>query len=196
MTETLDLIELVDGVTRVVPNIPTPTAETALRESARLFYADTGIWLERLPPIEIRKPTTGYILTPPLQSMIERIERLEVPEGNAQRVLHGASWHFEPPRTLVFEDLPAEGAVLVPRVQLNLALKATEIPCDHANRYHETLTDGALWLVLQQSGMPWAMPEMAEYHRSLFRNAIARQRTEQFTGRRSGSMRVRPQKFI
>ena len=196
MSDEIELIDLVDGVTRFIPQLPTPTAEAAMRESARLFYQDTGVWTQRLPPIDIREVTTGYPLTAPLQAMIERIERLEPGANTKGSAVDRARWHFEPPRNLIFEQLPKEGSEVIPVAVLNLALKAESIPCDHANRYAETLTEGALWLILQQSGMPWAMPEMAEYHRQQFRNAILGVRNQLNAGHRSGSKRVRPQPFI
>lgn len=199
-TDTLELADLLEPILPSLPQCPTPTAESALREAARDFYRDTGVWRQDLPSIEIREGTRGYAVTPPLQTLIEQMHDIRLPytasDMQQRELTRTAAWQFEPPRHLVFTELPKDGLEVIPVAMLNLTMQATELPCDHANRYGEIMAEGALWHLYNMTGTPWAMPEKAEYHRKQFRSAIAGVRNQVQRHYRSPHQRVRPRPFI
>ena len=217
----IELIELIEYVLPYVPQVPTATAESCIRMAAREFYNDSGVWEYRLPEATVQEDVCDYLLTPPLNTYIERVDRLEF-ENDYDTIGYYGGYHnfrhryyghrttsytnrldnnemhfeFRPPRTLHFNVTPETGKCFYPWVQLNLSMKAEEIPCDHMNRYGRLLQDGALWLLYNQMGTPWHSPNQAEYHRQLFRNAIVGARAESNRRHRKANMRVAPQPFI
>lgn len=190
-TDHIEILDLIDPVKAHVPFCPTPVVEDAMRRAIQDFFDDTGVWRDSLAPFTVEKDRHTYLLTPPLDAVIQRIDRLDH-DDTARPV----RWRFDPPRQIHFEALPKEGESVAAVAQLNLSLNAQSVPCDHANRYARYWVDGALWHLQQQPGTDWYAPEQADYHRSLFRRSIARARMDDNRNRSGGQLRVRPNRFV
>lgn len=184
--------DLLDDILLEVPTCPTVIAQNALAKAARDWYRDTYAWRERLPTFTTEPGVTAYLITPPRCATILAMDTLLDDKG---KPFSNNSWVFEPSREITFEDEPQEGQTLTPKAVLQPSFGAQGVPCDHAPRWVNDWTHGALWYLRLQVGTPWYSPQDAENHRNLFRLSIGSTRNALNTGNRTGDMRVKPQPF-
>lgn len=183
----IKLEDLVGDILVNVPSCPSILAERALLSAVRDWYQDTHCWVEQLAEINGFADVKTYALNARECTTVLAVNSVTV-NGRLLDV------DFIPPAITVRNALKDNDKLIV-SVALSLMPNAQSVLCSH-QKYIDKWIEGAMWHLLKMPNQLWSNLEQAEYHRTLFRRAIAHERGEIFNQRQYGSLRVRPRSFI
>lgn len=177
------------------PGCPYPTADVALRESARAFFRRTRAWREWLDPEQVAAGVREYDLSIPPGSMVVRIERCTV-DGVPMEVLSHKEQlsdfarYEQPDRGLLSRDrasflltqLLTPGAMVAAEVSLMPAKNSAGIPDDQFAQHAQDIVEGAkhrLMLIPQTSFYNEGLAAVAM---NAFETAVATKTVEAWKG--------------
>lgn len=180
---------LLDSLLLELAGCPSLVAKKALEKAVRYWYRDTRAWNEKLGSFITEGDVSSYVITPPGSSYILEIVSLTDQDGGA---IKNSDWSFIPPRQIVFSKPQQEGIKITPKVILSPTVNFSEIPCDHATRWADDWSFGALWYLRMQVGMPWYDINESRRQEILFKKSIIDNKLVISSGYKTEPIRVTP----
>lgn len=188
-----------DYVLPEVPGVSQEVAEHHIRLAAIEFCRDTGIYVHRLPAINVVASTAAYTLTSDVaQHEVAFVRaawydttRLDEGPRDALNDMSSTNWTTvaaDTPRAytqtvreqITLHPTPSASLTggLVVEVALMPTLTATSLADWVADEYMEGIASGAKARLMAMPQVPWASPDHSGYHRTLFNAAKADARIE------------------
>lgn len=191
MAQTL-FMDMLPGILVDMPECPTATAEYAVKKAAIDFFRDTGAWRDDLVRLKMLDGLLRYPLSLPECTQLLMVEDLIKDDGKG---FTGPNWTIRLPNTLIFQSQPEVNLNLTPSALLMPSQGASGIPCS-LDRWIPELEHGAKAILFAQPKKPWSDPQLAIFHRDIFRSAIANTRIALNTGHRAGDLAVTPRRWL
>ena len=178
-----------------VVGCPNPTANIALRESARAFFRRTRTWREWLEPEAVMAGVREYDLPLPSGAMVVRIERCTV-DGVPMDVLSHKEQlsdfvrYEQPDRGLLSRDragfvltqLITPGAMVAAEVSLMPTKTGVGIPDDQFAQHAQDIVEGAKHRLMLIPQTPFYNEGLAAVAMNSFELAVAAKTVEAWKG--------------
>lgn len=186
-----------------VPGCPYPMAQSALRESAREFFARTRAWREWFEPVTVAG-RAEYDLEVPSGAMVIRIERATA-NGQPLQVLSSAGLMSDE-REFEQEDLgivsrdrvsftPTRSLPAGSKVAVFASLMPTKtsagIPDALFAQHCASILAGAKYRLMLTPGAEFQNPDLAALNGSLFKSDVAREAVTAWRGATGSTPRAR-----
>lgn len=186
-----NLYDLVPRVASKVGGVPDPVLKQALREGAKDFFQQTGLWREDLDPIASVEGQEQYTLAHGYDADILRVRAV---------TYNDVGWAFEVgpiEETVTLSPAPGED-------DLDIVASVTFLPKVSNDTYPETLLSrwdsaivaGVLADLYGRAGMPWSNERRAQMAEQDYRYAVADGKRETQTRRGPANQVVRPGRFV
>ena len=170
----------------ILPRLPGASPDIVSQQVLavlRDFCAETWVWTEDLPPIDIKADTAFYPLIPSDTNAIvnrpitvhlngEPLNALPVYERPSRR--RGYIWH--PDRRLQVLPTPATDRDQALTVFAVLEPRTFDVPAHIAEHWQETIAAGVLGRLMRNKGTPYSDPQNALLYLREYRNGINRAR--------------------
>lgn len=171
-----------------VPECPELKIQDALKRAWQDFCVETGVWELQLDPIYTAEDVFKYELWPPDGTRIELIYWLRDRKNGKPE-----TFHYRQPNkiTLVRDKEKGERHIDVLVTLKPDRSDGTGIPVYLVDNYGDTVESGALWRLYRQPAQPWSNPELADYHRNIYRAGVVGARVNHYRGHFGGKRRVR-----
>lgn len=176
-----------------VAQCPGPVIIQQARFAAIEFCKRTKVWVADHAAINVLADTASYALIPPVANTIIVVplnvfydtkelkpktrEWLTERYGKWKDVAGEPSYFLcDNPRSLIL--VPKPTAALTAGLNLQVALKptvtATDMDDDVYEDHFEDIVTGAKWRLFAMAGRPWSDKGLAEAHKTMFEDAIAK----------------------
>jgi hypothetical protein len=212
-----EVIELIRDVAQKIRPCPRETITNAYVRAVRQFCGESRWYRVTLDAVTVADQAAYSLGSDPLLEVIDvplaSIVTNPAAAANSYnrvplrtRATEVFDPNVEPSRPIHFAYLPEGQVVFHPTpdaaypVSLTLAVQprdgVSEIPGELLAKWRLAFEDGALAYLYGLTGEPWADPNLAMMHRSMFRAAISNGKANVAMSFQSGSQRATPRPFV
>ncbi len=180
------LSNALEGVLPELPEILLTVANDKILSAAREYCEEGNAWLIRDMEVNIEAGVTDYIFTLPSDSELVRV--LTQDDNNSIIVTEN--------------EVTKAGLSLIKSptsagtIKLTVAIKPTSINADIDVPDDKAIEFGALFHCKRMTQQIWSDKEGAAYYRREFNSEIVKAKQIAWRGNQTGTVRVRPRKFV
>lgn len=176
-----------------VPECPELKIQDALKRAWQDFCVETGVWQMKLDPIYTAEDVYNYEIWPPDGTRVHLIMWIR-----DRKTDHPERFSFRPPNKveLIRGDEKGER-----HLDLLVSLKPDRkegegVPVFLVDSHGDAVESGALWRLYRVPGQPWTNPELADYHRKVYRAGVVGARVDHQRGYYGGVRTVRRRQWL
>ncbi|PTR16254.1 MULTISPECIES: hypothetical protein [unclassified Nitrosospira] len=174
--------DLYDLVTPDLPGCAFAAVNSALRQSAIVFCAQSLAWQEEHPPVAVQAETAEYAFIPPTGAAVHaityaRFNGKEISPHTGELNFTTRDWRNQTgtpeyvlggPTSLRLVPEPDAGGTLTITVALKPSASSAGIDEHLFNEYREAIVHGALARLMLSPKKPYTNTQLAQYHQQQF----------------------------